>query len=232
MTGAANHPAGVSAGPSDWMLAMLTLLGPRLPGRTCDGVSRRDFLRIGALGVGGLTLADLLRLKAQGAVRSEAAHKAVIMVYLPGGPSHIDMYDLKPDAPAEYRGEFKPIRTNVPGIDVCELMPMHARIADKFSILRGLKTQGNHDPTELLTGIPGGGIRANRLGSPPGLWLRRQQAAGHRRRDPALRQRLQPQAARLVRRSRRAGLPRPDASPLRRGRAGDEEPDACARRDA
>ena len=120
----------------------------------CDGVSRRDFLRIGALGVGGLTLADLLRLKAQGAVRSDAAHKAVIMVYLPGGPSHIDMYDLKPDAPAEYRGEFKPIRTNVPGLDVCELMPMHAKIADKFSVLRGLKTQGNHDPTELLTGIP------------------------------------------------------------------------------
>jgi hypothetical protein len=120
----------------------------------CDGVSRRDFLRIGALSVGGLSLADLLRLRAQGAVRSEAAHKAVIMVYLPGGPSHIDMYDLKPDAPAEYRGEFRPIRTNVPGIDVCELMPQHAKIADRFAIVRGLKTQGNHDPTELLTGIP------------------------------------------------------------------------------
>ena len=133
---------------------MLTLHGPRIPGRTCDGVSRRDFLRIGALGIGGLTLADLLRLKAQGAVRSEAAHKAVIMVYLPGGPSHIDMYDLKPDAPVEYRGEFKPIRTNVPGMDICELMPLQAKIADKFAILRGLKTQGNHDPTELLTGIP------------------------------------------------------------------------------
>src|SRR5258708_34114609 len=64
------------------------------------------------------------------------------------------MSDLKPDARAEYRGEFKPIRTNVPGLDVCELMPMHATIADKFAILRGLKTQGNHDPTELLTGIP------------------------------------------------------------------------------
>ena len=82
---------------------MLTLFGPRIPGRTCDGVSRRDFLRIGALGAGGLTLADLLRLKAQGAVRSDAAPKSVIMVYLPGGPSHIDMYDLKPNAPAEYR---------------------------------------------------------------------------------------------------------------------------------
>jgi hypothetical protein len=64
------------------------------------------------------------------------------------------MYDLKPDAPAEYRGEFAPIATNVPGIEVCELMPEHAKIADKFSIIRGLRTHGNHDPTELLTGIP------------------------------------------------------------------------------
>ena len=133
---------------------MFTIYGPRDSGRMCDGVSRRDFLRVGALGLGGLTLADLLRFKALGAVRPESAAKSVIMVYLPGGPSHIDMYDLKPNAPAEYRGEFKPIRTNVPGMDVCELMPRHAQIADKFAVLRGLKTQGNHDPTELLTGIP------------------------------------------------------------------------------
>src|SRR5476649_2743446 len=132
---------------------MLTLLGPRTPGQARDGVSRRDFLRIGALGVGGLTLADLLRLKAQHAGASNDAQKAVIMVYLPGGPSHIDMYDMKPDAPAEYRGEFSPIRTNVPDIDICELMPRQATIADKFSILRGIRTHGNHDPTELLTGI-------------------------------------------------------------------------------
>lgn len=133
--------------------------------RLCDRLDRRDFLKIGALGIGGLTLADLLRLKAQGAVRSESAPKSVIMVYLPGGPSHIDMYDLKPDAPAEYRGEFRPIRTNVPGMDICELMPLQAKIADKFAILRGLRTNGNHDPTELLTGIPAaasGSIGANR----------------------------------------------------------------------
>src|SRR5262249_54873965 len=125
----------------------------RTAGKTCDGVSRRDFLRIGALGVGGLTLADLLRSKARGAVPSPSAHKAVIMVYLPGGPSHIDMYDLKPDAPAEYRAEFRPVRTNVPGMDICEWMPRQAAIADKFAILRGLQTHGNHDPTELLTGL-------------------------------------------------------------------------------
>ena len=137
---------------------MLTVLGPRIPGQTCAGVSRRDFLRIGALGLGGLTLADLFRLKAQGAVRSESAHKSVIMVYLPGGPSHIDMYDLKPYAPAEYRGEFKPIRTNVPGIDVCELMPLQARIADKLAIIRNLRALATdtHMPEELLSGFPFG----------------------------------------------------------------------------
>jgi hypothetical protein len=128
---------------------MLTVLGPRTRGYH----SRRDFLRIGALRVGGLTLADVLRCKAEGTRPSDTAQKSVIMVYLPGGPSHIDMYDLKPDAPAEYRGEFRPIRTNVPGIDICELMPRQAAIADKFSILRGIRTHGNHDPTELLTGI-------------------------------------------------------------------------------
>lgn len=132
---------------------MLTLLGPRLPGTNCAGSSRRDFLRIGTLGVGGLALSDLLRWKAQGAVSPTSPESAVIMVYLPGGPSHIDMYDMKPDAPVEYRGEFRPIRTNVPGIDICELMPRQAALADKFSVVRGLRTHGNHDPTELLTGI-------------------------------------------------------------------------------
>ncbi|MGE3804868.1 MAG: DUF1501 domain-containing protein [Gemmataceae bacterium] len=131
---------------------MLNLLAPRTSGRTCDGIARRDFLRIGALGLGGLTLADLLRLRAAGS--ASKSHKAAIMIYLPGGPSHIDMYDLKPDAPVEYRGEFSPIRTSVPGIHICELMPQQAKIADKFAILRGLRTRGNHDPTELLTGVP------------------------------------------------------------------------------
>ena len=116
-------------------------------------LSRRAFFRVGTLGLGGLTLADLLRLKAQGAVRPEAANKAVIMVYLPGGPSHIDMYDMKPDAPAEIRGEFKPIRTNVPGMDICELMPLQAKIADKLAIVRGFRTPGGHDGRELTTGF-------------------------------------------------------------------------------
>src|SRR5262249_6522345 len=105
---------------------MLTFLGN--PQRHCDGLSRRDFLKVGALGVGGLTLADFLRLKARGSMPSGSSHKAIIMVFLGGGPSHMDMYDLKPEAPVEYRGELKPIRTNVPGMDICELMPLQAKM--------------------------------------------------------------------------------------------------------
>src|SRR6187399_1185023 len=105
---------------------MLNFLG--LHNRTrpfCDGVSRRAFLRVGALGLGGLTLPDLLRLEAQAGVGR--SHKAVIMIYLCGGPPHQDTYDLKMDAPAEIRGEFAPIPTNVPGIEICELLPQLAK---------------------------------------------------------------------------------------------------------
>src|SRR5207248_536455 len=84
----------------------------------CDGVTRRGFLQIGAFGA-GLTLAEMLRLRAA-AGGTKASARAAIMIYLPGGPSHMDMYDLKPDAPKEFRGEFKPIATNVPGVQVCE----------------------------------------------------------------------------------------------------------------
>jgi hypothetical protein len=121
------------------------------PIRLGDRVSRRNFLRIGGLGAAGLTLPDLLRLRAQGATRPEGTRKSVIMIYLPGGPSHIDMYDMKPEAPANYRGEFNPVRTNVPGIDICEHMPQQAKIADKLAIIQGLKTNGAHDSYELLT---------------------------------------------------------------------------------
>ncbi|MFO0966815.1 MAG: DUF1501 domain-containing protein [Gemmataceae bacterium] len=121
------------------------LFGPK-------SISRRDCLRLGGLAVGGLTLADVMRQRAS-ANPAETRAKSVIMVYLPGGPSHLDMYDMKPEAPVEYRGEFAPTRTNVPGISICELMPRQAMLADKFAIVRGLVTHGNHDPTELLTGI-------------------------------------------------------------------------------
>jgi hypothetical protein len=116
--------------------------------------TRRDFLRVGALGLGGLSLPDLLRLRAQGAKNGRSRQKAVIFVYLFGGPSHVDTYDMKPDAPAEYRGEFKPIRTTVTGFDICELMPQQAKIADKLAVVRNLTFNPNfHDPVELFSGF-------------------------------------------------------------------------------
>ncbi|MBL8797360.1 MAG: DUF1501 domain-containing protein [Planctomycetia bacterium] len=123
---------------------------------TFNTCSRRDFLHVGALGLGGLTLADLLRLRAQ--EPKKAAPKSVIMIYLEGGPSHIDMYDMKPAAPADFRGEFKPIQTNVPGTDISELMPLQAKIADKFSIMRGVKFDTGpaqpHSLRQIITGFP------------------------------------------------------------------------------
>lgn len=104
----------------------------------CHGpVSRRSFLTIGTLGVTGLSLADMMHLRAsQG--KSDAPETSVIFVWLAGGPPHLDMYDMKPDAPEEYRGPFRPIKTNVRGIDVCEHMPMHAKCADKYALVRSI----------------------------------------------------------------------------------------------
>ena len=98
------------------------------------GTSRRGFLQIGGLCCGGLTLADLLRLEAQGA--RQKRNKAVIMIWLEGGPSHHDIYDLKPNAPAEIRGEYKPIRTSVAGMEITERLPEQAKLANEFSIVR------------------------------------------------------------------------------------------------
>lgn len=125
-------------------------------GELCGGITRRQSLiRAGTLGAGCLTLSDLLRLKAQGAVKAQASDKSVIMIWLCGGLSHQDSYDLKPQAPVEVRGEFEPIQTNVPGMEICELMPRQAQMADKFSILRGFRPQdyGNtHWAGHLFTG--------------------------------------------------------------------------------
>jgi hypothetical protein len=132
---------------------MLTLHGANST-RLCNGLSRRSFLKLGTLGLGGLSLAELLHLKARGGVDRRAGSKAVIYVYLWGGPSHIDTYDMKPDAPVEYRGEFKTIQTNVPGFDICEHMPLQAQIADKLALVRNLKFNPNfHDPVELFSGF-------------------------------------------------------------------------------
>src|SRR3954467_13833884 len=117
---------------------MLTIFGkPHAAGGFCDGVSRRDFLTIGGtLFGGGLSLPHLLAAESKSGVKH--SHRAIINVYLPGGPPHLDMWDLKPDAPKEIRGEFNPIQTNVPGIQVCEHFPQMAKMMDKFVIIRSI----------------------------------------------------------------------------------------------
>ncbi len=119
--------------------------------RTCDGVSRRHFIKIGALGVGGLTLADLLRSEATAG--SSVPHKAIINIHMNGGPSHQDIFDLKPDAPVEYRGEFNPINTNVSGMQICEHLPKLAKMADKFAVVRSLVgSSAGHSDLQTHTG--------------------------------------------------------------------------------
>ena len=119
----------------------------------CDGVTRRDVLKIGALGFGALTLADLFRLEAKAAAPQR--HKAVINIHLTGGPSHIDTFDMRPNLPSEYRGEFSPIKTNVPGIEICELLPKLAAMADKYAIVRSLVGMAHiHSGFQVMTGYP------------------------------------------------------------------------------
>src|SRR6478672_4567993 len=103
---------------------------------TCDGISRRDFLQVGALGALGLTLTDLVAAQAAGAVAKDHDDRNVILIFNLGAPSQIDTWDMKPDAPAEIRGPFKPISTNAPGIQISEIFPLHAKHADKFSLVR------------------------------------------------------------------------------------------------
>ena len=115
--------------------------------RYCDGIRRRDFLRVGALGATGLGLADYLRLAEAGEVKNAKATSA-IFINLAGGPSHLDTFDPKPDAPAEYRGEFGTVATNVPGVALCEHLPKLGKCADKFALLRGV----SHSLTEHQMG--------------------------------------------------------------------------------
>jgi hypothetical protein len=116
---------------------------PGRPGHLCDGPTRRELLRVGSVGVLGLNLANFFQWKAQGASRLDGARgfnsaKSVIMVFLQGGPSHIDIWDPKPDAPSNVRGEFKPINTNVSGIQLSETMPMLAQQMDKATLIRSM----------------------------------------------------------------------------------------------
>src|SRR5207249_8193776 len=131
---------------------MLNILGDSgKAGRFCDGISRREFLKIGGLALGGLSLTEILAAEARAGVKS--SHKAIIMIFLPGGPPHQDMFDLKPDAPSEIRGEFKPIKTNVAGIEICEHFPRLARMMDKLVVLRTMVgATGDHYSFQCLTG--------------------------------------------------------------------------------
>src|SRR5262245_29878518 len=123
----------------------------------CDRHSRRQFLEIGGLALGGLSLPQILRAEnsTPAAPGKKLSHKAIIMIYLSGGPSHQDMYDLKVDAPKEIRGSFQPIRTNVPGIEICEHMPRLAQRMDKFAIIRSLYGGPDQHASDLcLSGYP------------------------------------------------------------------------------
>ncbi|HUG68083.1 MAG TPA: DUF1501 domain-containing protein [Pirellulaceae bacterium] len=131
---------------------MLTIQGHAHPNVAfCDRVSRRDFLRVGSLGVAGLTLPNLLRAEAAAGVTK--SNKSVIMIYLVGGPPHQDMFDLKPDAPAEVAGPWRPIATNVAGIEICEAFPMLAGMMDKLVPIRSLVgSQAGHDAIQVFNG--------------------------------------------------------------------------------
>ena len=135
---------------------MLQIIGRRISPQ-CDGHSRRHFLKIGGLALGGLSLPQILRAE-QAATSPPAGrlgHKAVIMIYLSGGPSHQDMYDLKMKAPPEIRGTFQPIATNVPGVEICEHLPRLATMMDRFAIIRSLHGCPDQHASDLcLSGYP------------------------------------------------------------------------------
>src|SRR6266404_1582646 len=128
---------------------MLTLLGSS--GRFCDGLSRRSFLQVGSLALGGLSLPSLFQAEARAGIRR--SHRSVIMVYLSGGLAHQDTFDLKPNAPTEVRGEFKPIATNVPGIQIGEHLPRMAKWMDRIGLVRSLNHKaGCHNCLPSYTG--------------------------------------------------------------------------------
>jgi hypothetical protein len=149
---------------------MLTITGQQSP--YCDGITRRNWLRIGGLALGGLALPDILRAEASSGQRNPA--RGIIMVLLPGGPTHLDSFDLKPDAPVEIRGEFRPIATNVPGINICEFLPRLARITDRLTLIRSLVGfRDDHNTHWCTTGWeshPAMDASPLVAGFPPGDW--------------------------------------------------------------
>ncbi len=141
---------------------MLTLWGPGGDNRYCDGRSRRSFLKLGGLAMGGLSLPALLQAEAQargtgptGASVTGSSHKSVIMIYLTGGPAHQDTFDLKPEAPDGIRGEFKPIATRLPGVQICEHLPRIAGLMDRVAVIRSIVgLRDEHSSSQSVTGYP------------------------------------------------------------------------------
>ena len=141
---------------------MLNVYGDYQSSSFCDGMKRRSFLSIGGLAMGGIQLPDLLAAEKQNKIGS--SNKALIMIYMPGGPPHQDMYEIKIDAPSEIRGEFKPIKTKVPGINICEHLPKIASIADKCVFIRSVVgAKDRHYSYQCLTG-------RHNDNAPPGGW--------------------------------------------------------------
>src|SRR5216684_9172263 len=126
--------------------------------RHCDGLTRREMLRAGAVGLGGLALPNLLRLQdAAASPGRKASARSVIMLFLSGGPSQLETFDLKPDAPAEIRGTFRPMDTNVRGVRISEHLPHLARLADKYALIRSMAhNDGNHPAASymMMVGSP------------------------------------------------------------------------------
>jgi hypothetical protein len=143
------------------------------PGRYCDGLNRRSFLQLGVAGMASLGLPQILRARADSPPPAGGTRNtSVILLWLDGGPGHMDMYDMKPDAPEDYRGIWRPIRTRVPGIDITELYPKQARYTDKFSIVRSLHhNTGDHfaGGHRMLTTKDMGVSGANNAGRFPGI---------------------------------------------------------------
>ena len=188
---------------------MLTI--HRQPVRHCDGLARRGFLKAGALGLGGLTLAELLHQEAQAGVRS--SRKAVIHLHLDGGPPQMDLIDPKPDAPSEIRGEFKSLPSKIPGVHLTELMPQVAAHADRFVFLRSLiGADGQHDAFQCQSGFTAKELAP--IGGHPALGSAITKLLG-RPQDPAPSFVDLMQGRPLVRNSARPGFLGPACAPFR-----------------
>lgn len=150
---------------------MLRVHASQSSARYCDGLSRRTFVQLGVAGMATAGLGDVMRAQAWGKNGQGGDDRAAILLWLDGGPSHMDLYDMKPDAPVEYRGLWNPISTNVPGIQITEMFPRQAQVADKFAVLRSLHHDtGDHfgGSHRMLT-TKGGVSGANRVSQFPSL---------------------------------------------------------------